>query len=318
MKRINGLFRILMLVCVLALTNTSVNAFAEGEAFFQIDGDAASDLYQVKVNGFKAVSGASGVTLSWDAAEGAVGYIIGSIHNGNGYAQLGWTLETSYLDRDASLTAYSYYWVFPFTKIDNKTVRGLVSENYTYGIRQLPPVSDFKAENAEKAVRLSWNAVEGANGYIIKTRRGSGSVDLLADIQGNMYVDYNAPVEETSFYWVYPYITSGTGKRAGVTSNYVFGRAIAPVSPQPETPQTPSQGADQVNPPEDESYVTQEMVDALRENERYVLNTSTMKVHYKNCKEVLRMKVKNFEPSAKSIDEILKDGYDPCGKCNPR
>ncbi len=179
----------------------------------------------------KAASGSNGVRLSWKKVNGAAAYVIGSIHNGGKYAQLGYVGGNSqeYLDLTASMTVYSYYWVFPVYKVNGKTVSGAALGNFVYGIKMLPQVTDFKAQSVEGGVRLTWSTVSGADGYIIKARRGStGPVqNILTFNEGNITgtIDYNASTATENFYWIYAYKLSGNIKRPGIASNYVYARA---------------------------------------------------------------------------------------------
>lgn len=58
---------------------------------------------------------------------------------------------------------------------------------------------------------------------------------------------------------------------------------------------------------------------APKESESFawVLNVSTKKIHYPDCSSVQQMKEENKEKSDKTIAQLIKEGYDPCGKCNP-
>lgn len=49
----------------------------------------------------------------------------------------------------------------------------------------------------------------------------------------------------------------------------------------------------------------------------YVLNTSTMKFHYPSCKSVKKISPDNYATSSASRDELISQGYDPCGNCKP-
>lgn len=49
----------------------------------------------------------------------------------------------------------------------------------------------------------------------------------------------------------------------------------------------------------------------------YVLNTSTKKFHYPSCSSVKQMKEKNKKSYTGSRDDLIRQGYDPCGKCKP-
>lgn len=49
--------------------------------------------------------------------------------------------------------------------------------------------------------------------------------------------------------------------------------------------------------------------------ETWVLNTSTMKIHHPDCKDVVRIKPENYSTSSLSIAELQVMGYTTCGHC---
>lgn len=49
----------------------------------------------------------------------------------------------------------------------------------------------------------------------------------------------------------------------------------------------------------------------------YILNTSTKKIHYPDCKSVKQMKDKNKKSTTQSRDSLINQGYSPCGNCRP-
>lgn len=49
----------------------------------------------------------------------------------------------------------------------------------------------------------------------------------------------------------------------------------------------------------------------------YILNTNTHKFHYPDCKSVNDMKEKNKKEVTATREEIMAQGYDPCGNCKP-
>ena len=53
------------------------------------------------------------------------------------------------------------------------------------------------------------------------------------------------------------------------------------------------------------------------EKKEYVLNTNTKKFHIPSCSSVKQMKEKNKKVVTKTRQEIIDDGYDPCGRCHP-
>lgn len=49
----------------------------------------------------------------------------------------------------------------------------------------------------------------------------------------------------------------------------------------------------------------------------YVLNTNTKKFHYPNCQSVSDMKEKNKQYYNGTRDDLINQGYEPCGNCHP-
>lgn len=47
----------------------------------------------------------------------------------------------------------------------------------------------------------------------------------------------------------------------------------------------------------------------------YVLNANTKKVHFPDCRDVDRIAPQNRIDSNEPLEEILSQGYDPCGHC---
>jgi len=79
-----------------------------------------------------------------------------------------------------------------------------------------------------------------------------------------------------------------------------------------------------VKPGYDINYKTGEVTVADEELTRmqtfergYVLNTSTMKFHYPSCRSVEAMAEHNKEYVEKSREELIEEGYSPCGNCEP-
>lgn len=51
--------------------------------------------------------------------------------------------------------------------------------------------------------------------------------------------------------------------------------------------------------------------------DKYVLNTNTKKFHLPTCDSVSEMKEKNKKEVEGNREDIIMDGYSPCGRCNP-
>lgn len=56
---------------------------------------------------------------------------------------------------------------------------------------------------------------------------------------------------------------------------------------------------------------------ADQETREYALNISTMKFHLPQCESVPKMKKKNLKYWTCTREELIEDGYSPCGICNP-
>ena len=49
----------------------------------------------------------------------------------------------------------------------------------------------------------------------------------------------------------------------------------------------------------------------------YILNTNTKRFHYPSCSSVDEMKDKNKQEYTGTRDELITEGYKPCGRCKP-
>ena len=49
----------------------------------------------------------------------------------------------------------------------------------------------------------------------------------------------------------------------------------------------------------------------------YVINTNTNKFHYPSCSSVDQMSEENKQFFTGSRDDLVAQGYSPCGRCNP-
>ena len=53
------------------------------------------------------------------------------------------------------------------------------------------------------------------------------------------------------------------------------------------------------------------------EQTEYVINTNTGKFHKPSCSSVKKMKAKNKKEYTGSREELISEGYEPCGSCRP-
>ncbi len=64
-----------------------------------------------------------------------------------------------------------------------------------------------------------------------------------------------------------------------------------------------------------ESALAQEEAEAAKEH--YILNTNGKKFHYTDCSSAASMKTENRQEYTGTRENLILQGYEPCGKCNP-
>lgn len=90
-------------------------------------------------------------------------------------------------------------------------------------------VTNLKAVSAGKrAVRLNWNSVYRADGYLIYAQK-NGRYGYAGMTQGTTFTDTRALDSDYNFYWVFPYVTGSNGKMIpGSCTKYVFAKGVCP------------------------------------------------------------------------------------------
>ena len=99
---------------------------------------------------------------------------------------------------------------------------------YVFSKGVLPAVTGLKASSVTGGVKLTWNAVSGAEGYLIYgivDGKPYGYVGMTT--LGTTYTDKKASATQYNYYWVYPYFKDSNGKMiVGQTAKYTYGRSI--------------------------------------------------------------------------------------------
>jgi hypothetical protein len=182
-----------------------------------------------EVTGLKAAPAGKGkVTLTWTASSGAEGYLIYGQKNGK-YGYVGMTTQgTTFTDTKALYDDYNFYWVFPYVKDSAGNMVPHNTETYVYAKGILTAVTGLKASSVTGGVKLTWNAVSGAEGYLvygIVAGKPYGYVGMTT--KGTTFTDKTASSTEYNYYWVFPYFKDSNGKMiVGQTAKYTYGRAI--------------------------------------------------------------------------------------------
>ena len=182
------------------------------------------------VTNLKATAtGLNTIDLSWNASQNADGYLILGLNPSRTGKQIGYTVKTSWTDKEADSTSWNYYWVIPFYKNDTgKIVRGPLS-NYVYALgRTIGAVETLTAQATTTGINLSWNSAEDANGFVILSKTGSAKAAFDAPITTDKttYTD-TAPAGTVKFYWVYAAYNGANGKPMVVGKVSPFAWAVA-------------------------------------------------------------------------------------------
>lgn len=74
------------------------------------------------------------------------------------------------------------------------------------------------------------------------------------------------------------------------------------------------------NAPEMQNKDDSSTIDDKKQNnpdENYILNIKSKKFHYPDCSGLENAKKKNLEEYTGTRNDLIKEGYEPCGTCNP-
>ncbi len=66
-----------------------------------------------------------------------------------------------------------------------------------------------------------------------------------------------------------------------------------------------------------DSWLAEDAAQQQTTEERYVLNTNTMKFHRSGCASVAQISKRNKKYTSESRETLMEEGYSPCGNCKP-
>lgn len=180
------------------------------------------------VGNLKAASyGKNRVKLIWDSVKGVDGYIIYRQVGKSTFSYRYITTNLSYVDTTASDTEYNFYRVYPYYKQDGKNVIG-ASKMYVYAKGILPAVTGLKAQVIGKTIKITWNKVSAAEGYIIYRQEGKAGFKYLytKDASATSYIDSKCTGADYNYYRVYPYHKKANKMIPGISNKYVYGNIV--------------------------------------------------------------------------------------------
>ena len=150
---------------------------------------------------FTIANAASGVTVSWDAVDGADGYYVFRKTASSNWSTLAKTTATSFTDTKASSGTTYYYTVRAYAAADYGTAYSTFDTDTTIYYLAQPTVS---LSNAANGVKVSWGKVTGATGYYVFRRTASSNWSTVAKVGSTTtaYTDTKASSGTTYYYTV--------------------------------------------------------------------------------------------------------------------
>ena len=177
------------------------------------------------VTGLRALSaGKKKVNVTWNKVTGADGYIIYR-KVGNGKFEYRYMVKgTSFTDTTASSKEYNFYRVYPYYNQNGKRILG-PSINYDYAKGVLKAATKLTAYSAGKnKVKVSWNAVPEAEGYIIYRKVGNGKFVYRYMVKETSFTDTTASSSSYNYYRIYPYHTENGKRVLGISDEYKYAK----------------------------------------------------------------------------------------------
>jgi len=95
----------------------------------------------------------------------------------------------------------------------------------------------------------------------------------------------------------------------GININYATGESSSTSNSNNSSTTQPSSSSQQPTIEEDNNTDSS--------SAKYILNTNTKKFHYPSCGSAGRIAAKNYGESNESREQLIAQGYSPCGNCDP-
>lgn len=226
-----GMKRVLLFLLAATLIFSLVPLSLQAEA-----GQQENEFQLEAAGNLKAVPYAPGaVKLTWEPVQGAFQYVIVGLRGPNGSKE--WIgiahRKNEFIDTNASVNEYNFYWVFPRglpTDLnDPSTERKGPCPKYVYakGNGKLPAPAGLKATGIEGGVKLWWQAAESdiVEGYLIYGIVNGNPYGYVGMTSTTEYIDQSAGSETWNFYWIFPYYTQEGQKITGLPAGYIYSRA---------------------------------------------------------------------------------------------
>ena len=155
--------------------------------------------------GVSATAASTSITVRWSAVDGAAGYEIYRAENypTASYSQVATSSTTSYTDTGLKANITYYYKVAAYDNNNGKSKQSDFA-SATTGTPVLAPPTGLTATASSSSITVSWNAVSGAEGYIIyRSTSASGPYNQVGGpTTSTSYTDNNVQPGTIYYYKV--------------------------------------------------------------------------------------------------------------------
>ena len=143
----------------------------------------------------------NGVKLNWNAVDGATKYRLYYKNSSGGWNKLGETSSLSFTDEEVSVGS-TYTYTIRCLNGNNRLNSDYSSKGWSYKYEGIAAPQLTKFESSAEGVKLGWNAVNGASGYRLYYKNGSGGWNTLGDTKGTSFVDSDVSFGSTYTYTI--------------------------------------------------------------------------------------------------------------------
>ena len=213
-----------ILVMFMFLYGINVNVKANSDEIAKLNmNETYSNIDLTAVTNFNTqIMGANLVKLSWNAVKGADGYIIYRKIADGKFEYRYMVSNTTYTDTTAQTGEYNFYRVYPYKNVNGNRVLG-PSNEYKYAKPMPLAVTNLKTIRQNSNIKITWNTVSNADGYIIYRQSPNDSKMVYRYmVNSTSFVDTQTSAPGYYYYRVYAY-KNVNGKRVlGPSNNYSY------------------------------------------------------------------------------------------------
>ena len=211
-----------------------VDVIQDAEGGYESDTNTIEIPYSVKAVAVDTQS----AKITWQATGDLDGYVVHRMGPGEtkfSYRTMFTNRDTkSFIDKNLKEDSIYYYRIYGF-KYDSE---GKIvfsgsggSKNYVWVKlpKDVAPVSGLEAASAGRdKIKLTWNKVSGAEGYIIYRKVGNEDFKYRYMVSGTSFVDTTPMAGEYNYYRVYAYVTKDGVKKLSASTSYVYAKGVCP------------------------------------------------------------------------------------------